>query len=351
MKVNHLTLFLTSCCNMQCSYCYLEHKNENVMSWEMAKKAVDWLCKNNERGSISFFGGEPLLQSDLLFHIADYIRKEIGSSIGLSVTTNGILLTPAIMKKMQEYNVFVVLSLDGYGEDANKHRKLKDGQDYWSILDKNLKQISVRDIGAVRMTVVPESVSELYYNYFSLLSRGFEHVNFALDYTSVWNNEHLETYQSQFAKILQLYLDQIIQERRVCIDFVDNIVLNAIKNKKMGCTYGVGSFAVSANGYVFPCHREVLDIVSDNGVPLEEFIARGFWKKEICVEKQDVVCRECDLYNRCSICMTNLKKMGGSLTDIPELICNVNKIHIFEVDDMIRKLYCNHRKHFYNKYR
>lgn len=61
---------------MKCSYCYLENKNNNVMSWDIARKAVDLLDGNDREKSLSFFGGEPLLQSNLLFEIAGYIRKK-----------------------------------------------------------------------------------------------------------------------------------------------------------------------------------------------------------------------------------------------------------------------------------
>ena len=335
---------------MKCSYCYLENKNNNVMSWDIARKAVDLLDGNDREKSLSFFGGEPLLQSNLLFEIAGYIRKKMGPEVNLNITTNGILLTPDVMEKLQKYNIFVVLSMDGYGEEANKHRKLCDGRNYWSILEFNLKRISVKDIGAVRMTVTPDSVSKLYYNCSCLLSQGFEHINFALDYSSVWSNRDLEIYKSQFIKILQLYYKQIVQNDKVCIDFVDYIILNALGKEKIVCNYGFGSFAVSASGYVFPCHREVLDTAWNEGTSLDEFILNGLNKKHRCSEVQDVMCRKCDLYSRCSICMVNLKKMGGSLKYIPELICSINKIHILETDKMLKKLYDNHRKQFRDKY-
>ncbi len=350
MIIRHLTLFLTSCCNMQCSYCYLEHKNSDIMSWEIAEKSVNLLNQGDGEKSLSFFGGEPLLQSDLLFSIADYIKKSIGTKIYLSVTTNGILLTPDIMEKLQKYDIFVVLSLDGYGKEANKHRKLCNGKNYWSILEHNLSYITTQSIGAVRMTVVPDSVSKLYYNYSSLLSKGFNHINFDLDYTSLWTKDDLKIYKNQFVKILQLYYEQIVQKRKVCIDFVDHIILNAIGRAKIRCQYGFGNYAVSAKGYVFPCHREVLDISPDQGIPLEEFVLKKSWREHICIDKQDVVCRQCDLYDRCSVCMANIKKMGANLKGIPELICSVNKIHIFETDKMLIKLYNNHIKLFKHKY-
>lgn len=342
MKINHLTLFLTADCNMQCSYCFLGNKSRDIMSWETARKAVNLLDHNDGKKSVSFFGGEPLLQSELLFEIADYIRRGIGSEVNLSVTTNGVLLTPDMMEKLQKYNIFVVLSLDGYGEEANIHRKFPDGRKFWDVLEHNLSHIPTENIGAVRMTVVPSSVSELYYNFSMLLLRGFDHINFALDYASEWTNDDLEIYKSEFSKILQLYYEQIAQKKKTCIDFVDNIILNVTGGLKIGCRYGFGSVAVSAQGYVFPCHREVLDTVSGQGIPIDEFALNRSWKESICTENHDELCAQCDLFGRCTVCMAELKKMGGSMDCIPDLVCNVNKIHIFETDKMMNRLF-----HFY----
>lgn len=254
------------------------------------------------------------------------------------------------MEKLRNYNIFVILSLDGYGETANRNRILCNGKNYWSVLEYNLNHLLIKDIGAVRMTVVPESVSELYSNYSSLLNRGFKHINFAIDYTSKWTRGNLEIYRIQFAKVVQLYLEQIIQKKRVYIDFIDHIALNAIRRVKIGCQYGFGSIAVSANGYVFPCHREALDSFFEKNITLEELLDKKEWPEKICVEKRDKICKECDLFDRCYICMVNLKKMYGSLENIPQLLCEVNKIHIFEIDRMLNILYEYYRDIFLEKF-
>lgn len=345
-----MTLFLTEKCNMRCTYCYLKNKTDDIMSWEIANKAVNLLIQDDREKSLSFFGGEPLLQSDLLLDIASYVRERYGQRISLSVTTNGILLTPSIMEKLNQYNIFVVLSLDGYGEEANKYRKLCKGQNPWPTLENNLNQIAIKDIGAVRMTIVPDSVSMLYDNFSCLLSLGFKYINFAIDYTSVWTEEDLNSYKEQFIKILQLYYCQIIQGKRIHIDIVDHIAYSAIGKWKIGCHYGCGSFAVSAKGYVFPCHREVLENTFDEGILLDDFIAKKKWQDYIFLENNDRICKECDLYNRCAICMVNIKKMGGSLDCIPDLLCSVNKIHIMETDKMLKKMYSDNREYFAKKY-
>jgi uncharacterized protein len=76
-----LALNLTNNCNLGCEYCYARQgKYDNpgeVMSFETARNSVDLLINSvhNNNGSkltIGFFGGEPLLEFDLIEKIVAY---------------------------------------------------------------------------------------------------------------------------------------------------------------------------------------------------------------------------------------------------------------------------------------
>lgn len=76
----NITFIVTEDCNLRCKYCYQVHKNhKKVMSFETAKKAVDYFLDNphifNAEAVIwDFIGGEPLLQINLIDRITDYIK-------------------------------------------------------------------------------------------------------------------------------------------------------------------------------------------------------------------------------------------------------------------------------------
>src|SRR5699024_10747985 len=64
------TLCVTHSCNLSCVYCYQQNRSNKHMTFEIAKQCVDDIFKNIPEGTkrieISFIGGEPLLEMDLL---------------------------------------------------------------------------------------------------------------------------------------------------------------------------------------------------------------------------------------------------------------------------------------------
>lgn len=104
-NLRQLILQVTQSCNFRCKYCiYSEtssarqrHHSAKHMSWDMAKKAVDFLWEHSIDSrvvSISFYGGEPLLQFPLVQKVIQYSRARfVGKKLTFNMTTNGTLLT------------------------------------------------------------------------------------------------------------------------------------------------------------------------------------------------------------------------------------------------------------------
>ncbi len=344
--IEHLTLFLTTNCNLNCSYCYLGKKGKSVMDWHIAEKAIQLLLKDDEQNGkgISFFGGEPLLEKELLYRIAAYVRKHY-DGIEMSVTTNGLLLDKETIAHLKHYGVAVILSLDGCGEEANHNRLLPDGSSCWSKVKKQLNEIAISDIEAVRMTVLPDNVDKLYQNLYGLYELGFRHINFALDYTSIWTGNQIDIYHEQYQKVLEFYTDCLQKGEKLYLDVIDNIIYNAVGRYSFRCQYGHGSIAISTDGMVFPCHREVLNT---NAIKSFLYDFTEFHNMECCIE--DEICVDCELLHRCNFCTVNIRKNGGSGKDIPEIICKINRIHIMETDKMAEKLFREKNKIFMERF-
>ena len=71
-NIKYITFNVTDDCNLACKYCYFTHKtNKNVMSFEVASKAIDSILCNSDflihDGVVwDFIGGEPTLELDLI---------------------------------------------------------------------------------------------------------------------------------------------------------------------------------------------------------------------------------------------------------------------------------------------
>ena len=75
-KTRYITLTITEGCNLNCSYCYENHKSKKMMSFETARAIIDREfnnCKYNEI-SLDFFGGEPFLYFDIIKQVDDYLK-------------------------------------------------------------------------------------------------------------------------------------------------------------------------------------------------------------------------------------------------------------------------------------
>ena len=110
--VKALCLHIAHDCNLKCKYCFAEegeyHGKRELMSLEVGKKAIDFLIKASGKRKnleVDFFGGEPLMNFDVVKGIVEYARsieKENGKNFRFTITTNGILLNDDIMKFYSE---------------------------------------------------------------------------------------------------------------------------------------------------------------------------------------------------------------------------------------------------------
>ena len=104
------------------------------MSKEIARSAIDFLLENS--GShynldIDFFGGEPLLNFDVVKDTVAYAKskeEEYKKHFNFTLTTNGLLLDDEVIDYLNENMKNVVLSLDGRKEKHDQFRKTLNGK-------------------------------------------------------------------------------------------------------------------------------------------------------------------------------------------------------------------------------
>ena len=84
--VKRLTLVVTHQCNFDCRYCLQKHEDVS-MTKETAIKAIDafisGICEG-DKAQISFYGGEPLLQKELIKELVRYSSERIFSTLRMT---------------------------------------------------------------------------------------------------------------------------------------------------------------------------------------------------------------------------------------------------------------------------
>ncbi len=129
-KLQIMYLIMSSSCNLACKYCFVENcqfnnKKEVNMSKDTAllalKKYDTYLRENNIKGSVIFYGGEPLVNWNTIKEVL-LKAEELNSPINFSMVTNATLLNLDKIKFLAKHKVEVGISIDGPKELNDKNR-------------------------------------------------------------------------------------------------------------------------------------------------------------------------------------------------------------------------------------
>lgn len=152
-SINRLTLQVTHDCNMCCRYCNFSKDNKidrthgkRNMPLSIAKQSIDFLYAHSKdigKVYISFYGGEPFLNFDLIQNATNYSKQLFElKEIQYNITTNATIMTEDIISYLVNNNVFLSISLDGPKEIQNKHRLFSEnGMDTFDIVMKNIEKL------------------------------------------------------------------------------------------------------------------------------------------------------------------------------------------------------------------
>lgn len=165
----NLIILPTEKCNFRCVYCY-----ETFLRGKMQKEIREGIKKfiaNQAKLKyldISWFGGEPLLASDVVIELSQYFHEYcLEHSIKLSVdmTTNGSLLVPDVFEQVIQYGVRrFQITLDGLREDHDKHRLAADGGGTFDEILANLRYMKNTEhnfVVGLRNNFDPESIEKI----------------------------------------------------------------------------------------------------------------------------------------------------------------------------------------------
>jgi uncharacterized protein len=153
-----LTVLTTLQCNFACDYCLQgDHDEHNAMGDKMSLQTAEQLCEwaemkldhlGSSRLSLRLFGGEPLLNQPVMFAIAERLRsatRRRGVDMGISLVTNGLLLTPDVVDRLEPCGLeSVKITLDGDRTTHDRMRPLRGGQGTFDRIIENVRRVAPR---------------------------------------------------------------------------------------------------------------------------------------------------------------------------------------------------------------
>lgn len=152
MPLKAMCLHIAHDCNLRCKYCFASTgdfgASRSLMSLEVGKKAIDFLIKKSENRKnleVDFFGGEPLMNFEVVKKIIKYARKQEkihDKNFRFTITTNGILLDDEKIDFINKEMSNVVLSLDGRKEINDSMRKTCNNKGSYDLIVDKFKDLT-----------------------------------------------------------------------------------------------------------------------------------------------------------------------------------------------------------------
>ncbi|MGN1097482.1 MAG: thioether cross-link-forming SCIFF peptide maturase [Clostridia bacterium] len=344
--VKALCLHIAHDCNLRCKYCFADGGEymgkRELMSAEVGKKAIDFVIKqsqNRKNIEIDFFGGEPLMNFDVVKEITEYAKgqgKLHDKTFRFTITTNGILLDDEKQAYINENMSNVVLSLDGRKEVHDSVRKRVDGSgSYDRIVPRFQKLADSRNQNNyyVRGTFTRNNL-DFAEDVRHLMNLGFEQIS--VEPVVADEKEDYAIRESDLPRIFDEYdrLAQELVEARKSGKFVNffhfmiDLEQGPCAYKRLsGCGSGHEYLAVTPSGDLYPCHQFVGKPEFKMGTVFEgtlnQDIRNMFMKSNIYTKEE---CKKC--WNRfyCSGgCAANAFNMNGDINKPYSIACEMQK--------------------------
>jgi len=266
-KITNVTLHLTEECNLRCDYCFVS-KNPKKVSWEVAKETIDFLCDPAISGDatevhLQFFGGEPMMQYDMIKRIVEYSKTK-NKKVNFGITTNATLFNEERLDFFEKERIGVLFSIDGGEESQGIHRRTVDGRNSWPMIEKHMSDvIRIQPQITARLTYTPKTLPYLYDNFVYLVDEvGFSGCAPSCAYDSYlpFTEKDWEEWDRQYEKLAARYIERIKTEGNPGGDhYIDKCLRQIVNGNKLDSPCGAGRafVGVSVAGTLHPCHRFV----------------------------------------------------------------------------------------------
>lgn len=202
-SIRKYTIMTTMACNARCPYCYEAGCSMATLSPEMALDVAKFIRKHSIAYTpvwLSWFGGEPLLNTDAIKIICGELRKaEIAFSS--SIITNGYLFSKQDIKDINLWNLkSVQISLDGTNEIYKQTKNyIYNDEDPLDVVLQGISMLLKNDINVViRLNVSRENVNDLKKLVEMLCGRYRQYKNFRIYTHLLFNEDRQEALSGNF---------------------------------------------------------------------------------------------------------------------------------------------------------
>lgn len=274
-------LFLTRACNLACAHCFI-NKDPRTMTLETGLHAVERLFElarqNDHPGvKIKYAGGEPTLRWDLVTALHEHaaaLSRRNALHLTEILVTNGAALSRARLAYLQDANIQLSLSLDGFGQGHDRQRPFVNGQPSFARILRNLEiALSMGLRPHLTITLTRLNLDDLpALTEFALRHRLYLNWNFYRPHSA---NDPLTPNSTLLTDAMRKGLE-VISSSLPNYPFMDRLIDRSNFGAAHQHTCGAGRhyLSVDYDGTVLPCH--MLSGANGEGIPLQSLSGGRF---------------------------------------------------------------------------
>lgn len=358
--VKAMCLNIAHDCNLRCKYCFASTgdfgKGRKLMTFETGKKAIDFLLEKSldrKNLELDFFGGEPLMNFDVVKQIVEYARSreaEYGKKFRFTITTNGVLLDDDKIDFINREMSNVVLSIDGRKEVNDYMRKRVDGSGcYDKIMPAFKKLVEKRGDKEyyVRGTFTKNNL-DFSNDVFDLYNNGFDQISVepvvceaSADYAIT--EKELPAIFKEYERLAERILENEKKGKKFnFFHFMLDLDQGPCAIKRLrGCGCGNDYVAITPDGDIYPCHQFVgIEEFKMGNIDEGTFDTnmKSYFSKTHVYTKPE--CKKCWAKFYCSGgCNANNYQYAGDVHNAHKLSCQLQKKRL-ECAIMLKAAHC-----------
>ncbi len=271
-------LHVAHSCNLQCKYCYADsglfgHKRM-LMDHKMMRQAIDFTFANANSSktlNIGFFGGEPLLNFNLICETVEYAKYKaevLDKKVTFSMTSNATMLNSEVMDFISKEKFSLVFSIDGPKEIHDSMRRYPSGKGSHDTVLKNVttylnKYSSNFTVRGTFTRTTANFVNQVLF----LNANGFKNISVepaqlnADNPHSIYTQSDILRVQLEYNKLADVYLERLGSKKPLNFFHFDHALRKIFKPQPTHtqCGAGDGFITITPDGRIFPCFEAVVE--------------------------------------------------------------------------------------------
>lgn len=356
--ISNVYIVVTENCNFKCKYCFISKVVQKdapakTMTIDVARKAIALLQRTYERQqtaydkTITFYGGEPLLNIDVIRFFMEEIEKIKMSGkywpqdVKYALITNGSLITEEILDTLKNYGIALSISYD-IDKMAHSNRISKNSQDSFETVRQKINLCRLKKHPfSLSITISNETIQNR-----NTIIEEIKKLNpTTVAFNMLIPNEHGMPPITYYQQATDFMIESFKELREVGV-FEDRIMrkVQAFEDSKLFlydcCASGGNQYVIDPSGNIGVCHGYLNDrkFFSDNVSNVDFDFRKNetfqYWRNRTPIRMEQ--CRDCECIGICGGgCPYAADFMHGSIYEVDDRFCiHAKKVLEWMINDV-----------------